>query len=93
MEILVYLVPAVLGIALWIGISELLERVLGKKTDEVSRIKRASRRLHSYEDHNTQYRSAMESTVSFWKKDKIDTKTEDRMRHSIRKKVKGKENE
>ena len=90
MEIFIYLVPAVFGIALWVGISELLERVLGKKTDEVSMIKRASRRLHSYEDHNTQYRSETESTISFWQKDKIDTKTEDRMRYSIRKKVKGK---
>ena len=90
MEILFYLVPAVIGIALWIGISELLERMLEKKTDEISRIKRASRRFHSYEDHNTQFRSETESTISFWKIDKIDTKTEDRMRHSIRKKVKGK---
>ncbi len=85
MEILIYLVPAVLGIALWIGISELLEKASGKKTDEVSRIRRASRRLHSYEDHNTQYRSEAESTISFWKKEKIDTKTEDRMRYSIKK--------
>lgn len=93
MEILVYLLPAVLGIALWLGISELLERMLGKKTDEVSRIRRASRRPHSYKDHNTQYRSATESTISFWKKEKIDSETEDRMRHSIKIKVKGKENE
>lgn len=89
MEILIYLVPAILGIVLWIGIGELSERMLEKRTDEVSRIKKASRRLHSYEDHNTQYRSETESTISFWKKDRIDTKTEDRMRYSIRKNVKG----
>ena len=90
MEILIYLILAVLGIVLWIGISELLERVLGKKTDEVSRIKKASRCIHSYEEHNTQCHSKTESTISFWQKDKIDAKTEDRMRDSIRKKVREK---
>ena len=90
MEIFIYLVPAVIGIALWITISELLDRILENKTDEKSRIKRASRQHHFYEDHNTRFRSEKESTISFWQKDEIDVEEEDRMRHSIRKKVKGK---
>lgn len=93
MEIFTYLVPGVLGIILWLVINEFMERVLSKKTDEISRIRRTSRKPHSYEDHNTQFRNENESTISFWKKENIDLEEEDRMRQSIRKKVRGSRNE
>ena len=93
MEILIYLVPAVLGITLWLGISMLLETALSKKTDEVSRIKQVSRKLYSNKYHNTRYRNGTESTISFWEKTVIDSKLEERMRQSIRRGVKSNRNE
>lgn len=93
MEILMYLIPAIAGIVLWIIITEVLERVLDKKTDEVSRIKRASRTFHSHVDHNTQYRHPGVSSIILWKKDEIDPVTEERMRQSVKTQVKDKENE
>lgn len=85
MELLLYVAPTLLGIALWIGISEFLEKALQEKKDEVSRIKRSARRPHFHEDKYVPYWSSKGSTVSFWKKDEIDSETEERMRYRIRK--------
>lgn len=93
MEILLYLASAAAGIILWIIVTEVLERFLDKKDDEVSRIKKTSRMSHSHVDHNTRYRQPSTSTIILWKKDSIDSATEDRMRQSVRIQVKDKENE
>lgn len=93
MEILIYLVPAGLGIALWMVISEFLNKSLSRKMDEVSRIKKTSRKPHSYEDHNKRYRKPTESTITFWKADKMDLETEKRLKHRVELKVKGKVDE
>lgn len=93
MEILLYLTAAAVGIVLWIVVTEVLERVLDKKDDDVSRIKKTSRTLHSHQDHNTQYRQPSTSTIILWKKDGIDSITKERMRQSVRMQVKDKENE
>lgn len=90
MDILIYLLAAGLGIILWIATNEIGEKILDKKTDEVSRIKKTSRVPHSFEDHNTQYRKSNQTTISFWRKDRIDSATEKRLRHSIRTKIKDK---
>ena len=91
MEILTYLVPAAVGILLWIAITEILDKFLHSKNDEVSRIKKASRMVHSHEDHNTRFRRLGISATVLWEKDRIDPVAEDRMRQSVRMQVKGKE--
>lgn len=93
MEILIYFSTAAFGIALWVIITELGEKILDKKTDEVSRIKKTSRTPHSFEDHNTQYRQSNQTTISFWRKDKFDFNTVERMRHTIKNKMKEEANE
>ena len=90
MEIIIYLSAAAIGIILWIAANEIEKKILDKKTDEISRIKKTSRVPHSYEDHNTQYRKSNQTTICFWRKDRIDSATEKRLRQSIRAKIKDK---
>lgn len=89
-DILVYIVPAMVSIVVWVGTNEIIEARLRKRTDEISRIKMTSRRYHMYEDHNRRYRGENVSTILFWIKKEINPKLENKMRYSIKDKVKAK---
>lgn len=84
MEILLYLTIPTLGIALWIIFTRIVDDLLAKKKDNLSRIKSESRKVHYEEDHNT--RLTKQHSIVFWKSQSNDSGIREKLRNRVKEK-------
>lgn len=84
MDILLYLTIPILGIALWIIFTRIVDDLLAKKKDNLSRIKSESRKVHYEEDHNI--RLTKQHSIVFWKSQSNDLGIREKLRNRVKEK-------